>query len=1199
MARKKATDVTGQVRDPKVSMSLLKSLSKLIPSLRDGVLDRVEADSGVSTVWKAEYAAMKDRTAETWSQWSKARATQVAVSWTLLTVFARFIEDNELFGEHGPVWLVGTQRESSAGEAERNATDAEALRLQFFRADAAATDADWLARIIQDFAERDATKNLVGADCPARWAPLSDAGARDVVALWKAVDDDGRVSWRFDDEGLDTRFLGDLYQDLSEDVRKKYALLQTPDFVEEFILDRTLTPALAERLTLDGFKLIDPTCGSGHFLLGAFERFVVEQRKLRPGDPPTVITQRALDSVFGVDINPYAVAIARFRLLIAAMKSSGLSSLMSCPDFEMNLVAGDSLEYALNIGRFDYGPDNDAIMKTGLDNLTRADRKKLTDILQPAQYDVVVGNPPYITVKDKTLNSLYRQDYSTCHRKYALSVPFMERFFQLTKTSVGDQPAGWTGQITSNSFMKREFGSKLIEEFLPTKDITHIVDTSGAYLPGHGTPTVIIIGQNQIPQSSTICVVMGIQGEPGAPDEPKNGLVWSSIRKHTVKPGYEDRWITVADLDREQFRTHPWSLQGGGASALASTIDSVSIERLGSQIIHAGFGGISGEDDWFLGPKHFAEKLNSTSLPVVVGNAVRNYGYDKLLVGLWPYKADEVPIVIGDCLTYFAAAWPLRSLLAKRKRFGNPISMYNIEWYEWGEVYWNKMQTPLSIVFAEVATHNHFVLDRGGKVFKQTAPVIKLPEVASEDDHLELLAVLNSSVACFWLRQNSYAKGGDNEPWTQRHQFNSNTLKKMPLPKIFPLQRGRTLDRLATQLATVMPAAVADSNAPTKERLNAARGEYEHTRGLLIAQQEELDWECYRLYGITDETLTFDGDLPEIQLGERAFEIVLAQDIAEGSADTTWFERHRSKPVTTIPKHLPADYRDLIQRRLDAIASSRHLKLLEKPEYKRRWASDTWEDMVTDATRDWLLTALETRSLWFDANNNPAPKTVAELSDWAATDPEFMEVLEIWSGTTTQRPVDSLTKLLTDEAVPHCASLRLKPSGLVKRADWEHTWQLQRQEDNGTLPAGTDIPVPPKYGSSDFLKASYWRHRGKLDVPKERFISYPNAQGADQTTMLLGWAGWNHAEQALALVTILAARANEGYGKEVITQLLNGVHEALPWVNQWHPQPHPLVNMPLGKYLADFAQQYAQQYGLTQNDITKWRPPTTTRGRKK
>lgn len=38
----------------------------------------------------------------------------------------------------------------------------------------------------------------------------------------------------------------------------------------------------------------------------------------------------------------------------------------------------------------------------------------------------------------------------------------------------------------------------------------------------------------------------------------------------------------------------------------------------------------------------------------------------------------------------------------------------------------------------------HFVLDRGGKVFKQTAPVIKLSESATEDDHLALLGVLNS-----------------------------------------------------------------------------------------------------------------------------------------------------------------------------------------------------------------------------------------------------------------------------------------------------------------------------------------------------------------------------------------------------------------------------------------------------------------------
>ena len=64
-----------------------------------------------------------------------------------------------------------------------------------------------------------------------------------------------------------------------------------------------------------------------------------------------------------------------------------------------------------------------------------------------------------------------------------------------------------------------------------------------------------------------------------------------------------------------------------------------------------------------------------------------------------------------------------------------------------------RARTPLSIVFAFVATHNHFVLDRGGKVFNRSAPVIKLPPNATEDDHLALLGLLNSSTACFWMKQ--------------------------------------------------------------------------------------------------------------------------------------------------------------------------------------------------------------------------------------------------------------------------------------------------------------------------------------------------------------------------------------------------------------------------------------------------------------
>ena len=49
------------------------------------------------------------------------------------------------------------------------------------------------------------------------------------------------------------QFLGDLYQDLSEHARKKYALLQTPEFIQKFILDRTLTQAI------DQFRIEEPS----------------------------------------------------------------------------------------------------------------------------------------------------------------------------------------------------------------------------------------------------------------------------------------------------------------------------------------------------------------------------------------------------------------------------------------------------------------------------------------------------------------------------------------------------------------------------------------------------------------------------------------------------------------------------------------------------------------------------------------------------------------------------------------------------------------------------------------------------------------------------------------------------------------------------------------------------------------------------
>lgn len=117
-------------------------------------------------------------------------------------------------------------------------------------------------------------------------------------------------------------------------------------------------------------------------------------------------------------------------------------------------------------------------------------------------YAAVVGNPPYITVKDATLRDRYRKLYpESAAGKYSLAAPFVERFLQLAS------PRGFVGTITANSFMKREFGKKVIESVLPRVSLDGIVNTSGAYIPGHGTPTVILFGTNERPVGTSVLAV--------------------------------------------------------------------------------------------------------------------------------------------------------------------------------------------------------------------------------------------------------------------------------------------------------------------------------------------------------------------------------------------------------------------------------------------------------------------------------------------------------------------------------------------------------------------------------------------------------------------------------------------------------------------------------------------------------------------
>lgn len=1178
-----------------VAAELVSALKRQVLALETALRARVDGDDehtrqdGVLQAWRRDYDAAfaAQRTSAGWQEWRNDRVTQAAVAWVLLTVFARYCEDNALLS---PRWIGGADADQRA-----QALDA---RRAYFQQHPEHTDREWLGQIIAHFGKYTATAGLVDRFSPLHLVAPSGDAARALLEFWWQQDDAGQPLYGF--VGVDTRFLGDTYQDLSEHAKKTYALLQTPEFVEQFILDQTMEPALADR-PLEGFTVIDPTCGSGHFLLGAFARLHQRWQREAPALGARELVAKALDGIYGVDINPFAVAIARFRLLVAALHAAGDTSIEQNIGYTPHLAAGDSLLWGANQQLL----PEDLLAGPAIRADATEDAEALKSILQ-REHDVVVGNPPYITPKDAALNATYRKLYRTTHMKYALTAPFMELFFRLGRHSGGMRPAGWIGQITSNSFMKRQFGSKLIEAFFPTIDLQRIIDTAGAYIPGHGTPTVIIIGRNQQPSRNVIRAVLGIRGEPGRPRDAAHGVVWRSIVDNISNVDFENSYISVTDLPRSQLSSHPWSLAGGGAVELARLVESARSKSLTEVIDSIGFAVVTGDDSMFTTPANLPPSFRRSGIayrPFVEGDRVRDYSILRPNLIAFPY-ADGEPIAADLADPVF---WPLRTPLKANVAFGKTREDKGQAWFEYILPNWARLDSQAFITYAFLSTHNHFVSGLGGLVCNHSAPVIKLPAGASAEDHLRLLGVLNSSVACFWLKQNSHNKGDSTDsagarvtgdPALNSYEFTGTTLKDFPLPASTPVERPALLDELARALQTHSPAEVAKRETPTASVLDSARADSERLRALMIAHQEELDWEYYRIYGLIDDDLTYSGEVPGVALGERAFEIALARRMKDGE-QTAWFERHGSTPITEIPDHFPADYRALLQRRLDAIESNPHIRLLERPEYKRRWASEPWDKQVESALRGWLLDRVEDRALWFDRDGRPTPQSVAQLADILDRDSDFRSVLRLWAGDPNATTGVALAKLLADEVVPFLAAHRYKPSGLDKRTAWEETWALQRREDAGEkLPS--PIPVPPKYKPADFAKPSYWAHRGKLDVPKERFISYPAAGRDTDATELLGWAGWDHAQQALALASLISARIEEGWETERLVPLLAGLHELAPWVRQWHNQIDPEYGESVADTVDAELTSRLNEHHLTVTDLTRWRPAEPARrGRRK
>jgi hypothetical protein len=161
-----------------------------------------------------------------------------------------------------------------------------------------------------------------------------------------------------------------------------------------------------------------------------------------------------------------------------------------------------------------------------------------------------------------------------------------------------------------------------------------------------------------------------------------------------------------------------------------------------------------------------------------------------------------------------------------------------------------------------------------------------------------------------------------------------------------------------------------------------------------------------------------------------------------------------------------------------------------------------------------------------------------------------MQMAALYAGHADFDPPQLVAELVAEANAAAARSLHRRRPAQARQ--WEDTWALQRREDaiDAQVVAEADarsgnrhlgaaartwrgrparkrpgqrkaievgpIPVPPKYQSKDFLKADFWRLRGGLDVPKERWVSYPGCERGADGSLPIAWAGWNHLQQATA-----------------------------------------------------------------------------------
>jgi adenine-specific DNA-methyltransferase len=293
------------------------------------------------------------------------------------------------------------------------------------------------------------------------------------------------------------------------EVRKAGGVYYTPQYIVEYIVKNTVGKLIENKTPKDisKIKIVDPACGSGSFLIGAYQ-FLLQHHKdyytnngkpskgskdnpLTPdGNLTTAEKKRILlNNIFGVDLDGNAVEVTKLSLLLKCMEGETEASIATqlklfhervLPTMDNNIKSGNSLvQNSYITPEFEYEIDFKKIKPFDW-------QKKFPEVFKQGGFDCVIGNPPY-SAKQSVENKFLVPFYKTIEYKCDLFAFFIERSCEILRKN------GRLGFIIPVSWMTNIYYKKLREFLIISKSLEEINLIDGLVFEAANIDTNIVI----------------------------------------------------------------------------------------------------------------------------------------------------------------------------------------------------------------------------------------------------------------------------------------------------------------------------------------------------------------------------------------------------------------------------------------------------------------------------------------------------------------------------------------------------------------------------------------------------------------------------------------------------------------------------------------------------------------------------------